>query len=121
MTLNLRTGTETERVGALAVTANFFEFVGIPVALGRSFTGAEATPERHPRVAVLSDPFWRRRFNADPAVIGRELTINGESARQNETRESITVWRAAIDRYQMCKALLIDSVERASLILTVRN
>jgi len=79
VTLNLRTGTETERVGALAVTANFFEFVGIPVALGRSFTGAEATPERHPRVAVLSDPFWRRRFNADPAVIGRELTINGES------------------------------------------
>ena len=79
VTLNLRTGTETERVGALAVTPNFFEFVGIPVALGRSFTEAEATPERQPRVAVLSDPFWRRRFNADPAVIGRELTINGES------------------------------------------
>ena len=79
VTLNLRTGTETERVDALAVTANFFEFVGIPVALGRTFTEAEATPERHPRVAVLSDPFWRRRFNADPAVIGRELTINGES------------------------------------------
>jgi putative ABC transport system permease protein len=79
VTLNLRTGTETERVAALAVTANFFEFVGIPVALGRSFTEAEAAPERQPRVAVLSDPFWRRRFNADAAVIGRELTINGES------------------------------------------
>ena len=79
VTLNLRTGTETERVAALAVTPNFFEFVGIPVALGRSFTEAEAAPERQPRVAVLSDSFWRRRFNADPAVIGRELTINGES------------------------------------------
>ncbi|MGH7554234.1 MAG: ADOP family duplicated permease, partial [Longimicrobiales bacterium] len=78
VTLNLRTGSETERVDAFAVTGNFFEFVGIPVALGRRFTEAEAAPERHPRVVVLSDPFWRRHFNADPAVIGRELTINGE-------------------------------------------
>ena len=60
------------------MTGNFFEFVGIPAALGRTFSEAEAAPERQPRVAVLSDPFWRRRFNADPAVIGRELTINGE-------------------------------------------
>jgi putative ABC transport system permease protein len=81
VTLNLRTGTgtETERVDALAVTASFFEFVGIPLALGRGFTEAEAAPERQPRVAVLSHPYWQRRFNADPAVIGRELTINGES------------------------------------------
>jgi predicted permease len=78
VTLSLRIGTVTERVDAFAVTGNFFEFVGIPVALGRSFTEAEAAAERHPRVAVLSDPFWRRRFNADPAVVGRELTINGE-------------------------------------------
>ena len=78
VTLNLRTGTETERVDGLAVTANFFEFVGIPVAHGRSFTEAEAAPERQPRVAVLSDTFWRRRFNADPSVIGREVTINGQ-------------------------------------------
>jgi predicted permease len=78
VTLNLRTGTETQRVGALAVTGNFFEFVGIPMALGRTFTEAEAVPERQPRVAVLSDSFWRRQFIADANVIGRELTINGE-------------------------------------------
>jgi predicted permease len=79
VTLNLRTGTETERVEALAVTPNFFDFVGIPVALGRTFSEAEALPERQPRVAVLSDAFWHRRFNADPSLVGRELTINGES------------------------------------------
>ena len=79
VTLNLRTGAETERVDALVVTANFFDFIGMPVALGRAFSEAEALPERQPRVAVLGDTFWRRRFNADPSVVGRELTINGES------------------------------------------
>ena len=79
VTLNLRTGAETERVDALAVTPNFFDFVGIPMALGRAFSEAEALPERQPRVAVLGHTFWRRRFNADPSVVGRELTINGES------------------------------------------
>ncbi len=48
------------------------------MALGRTFTEAEAAPERQPRVAVLSDSFWRRQFIADANVIGRELTINGE-------------------------------------------
>ena len=54
VTLNLRTGTETERVGALVVTANFFEFVGIPVALGRSFTGAEAARSRRRPSGILA-------------------------------------------------------------------
>src|SRR5688572_14566270 len=77
--LNIRNGTATERVDALAVTPNFFDFVGLPVALGRTFSEAEALPERQPRVAVLGHTFWLRRFNADPAVVGRELTINGEA------------------------------------------
>ena len=79
VTLSLRSGTETERVESLVVTAGFFEFIGMPLALGRGFSEAEAQPERQPRVAVLSHPFWQRRFNGDPSIVGRELTINGES------------------------------------------
>jgi putative ABC transport system permease protein len=79
VTLNLRAGSETQRVDAFAVTANFFEFIGIPVALGRPFSEAEAAPERNRRVAVLAHQFWRSHFNADPSVVGRELTINGEA------------------------------------------
>ncbi len=79
VSLNVRNGTATERVDALAVTPNFFDFVGLPVALGRAFSEAEALPERQPRVAVLGHTFWLRRFNADPAVVGRELIINGEA------------------------------------------
>lgn len=77
--LNLRTGDEAERVDGLTVTPNFFEAVRIPLALGRAFGAVEAAPEREPRVAVISNAFWRRRFNASPAIVGREMTLNGES------------------------------------------
>ncbi len=77
--LNLRTGDEVERVDGLAVTPDFFDAVRIPLALGRAFGAVEAAPEREPRVAVISNTFWRRRFNASPAGVGREITLNGES------------------------------------------
>jgi len=76
--LNLRADAAPERIDGEAVTPNFFEFIGVPPALGRHFSGAEAAPERQPRVAVLSHPFWQRRFGGNPGVIGREVSINGE-------------------------------------------
>ena len=65
VTLNLRSGTETERVDALAVTANFFEFVGIPVALGRSFHRSRgdaraAAARRGAQRSVLATAVQRR-------------------------------------------------------------
>jgi predicted permease len=77
--LTLRAGNVPEGVNGIAVTPNFFEFIGVPPALGRHFSAAEAAPERQPRVAVLGHPFWQRRFGGDPNVIGRDVTINGES------------------------------------------
>ena len=77
--LILRADGAAERIDGLAVTANFFEFIGVPMAVGRSFSAAEAAPERQPRIAVLSYPFWQRRFAGDAAVIGRDITLNGES------------------------------------------
>ena len=77
--LNLRSGDEAERVEGLAVTPNFFEAARIPLALGRAFGAVEAAPEREPRVAVISNAFWRRHFNGSLAIVGREMTLNGES------------------------------------------
>ena len=77
--LNLRTGDEAEPVDGLVVTPSFFEALRIPLALGRAFGAAEAASEREPRVAVISNAFWRRRFNASPAIVGLEMTLNGES------------------------------------------
>jgi putative ABC transport system permease protein len=77
--LNMRANGVTERIEGLAVTPNFFEFIGVAPALGRHFAAAEAVPERQPRVAVLSHPFWQRRFGGNASVIGRDLTLNGET------------------------------------------
>ena len=77
--LNLRLDSAPERIDGLAVTPNFFEFLGVPMALGRQFSAVEAAPERQPRLAVLSYPFWQRRFGGDAAVIGRDIALNGES------------------------------------------
>jgi predicted permease len=77
--LNLRSQEHVERVNGLAVTANFFEGLGIGAGLGRVFTHDEAAPEREPRLAVLSDACWQRRFGGDPAVLGQALNLNGQS------------------------------------------
>lgn len=61
----------------LIVTANFFDVVGAPVAMGRGFTSVEAAAERHPDVVVISHAFWQKRLGGDADVIGRTLTFNG--------------------------------------------
>jgi hypothetical protein len=45
--------------------------------LGRAFTTAEITAPGATPVAVLSEATWRRRFNADPAILGQALRLNG--------------------------------------------
>ena len=76
--LNLRAGETVERVPSVAVTANFFEAVGVSVTTGRTFRADEAAAERQPRLAVLAHSFWRQRFGGGEDVIGRSVTINGE-------------------------------------------
>ena len=76
-TLNLSGGgTEPERLQAAWVSANYFKVVGIRPLAGRTFAPGE-DDAKAPRVAVISEKLWRRRFGADPGVLGRSLTLNG--------------------------------------------
>lgn len=77
---NLLTGSggEPERLSGVPVSQNFFEVLGVTPALGRSFTPEEAV-WNGPKVVMLDHGLWRRRFDADTTIIGRGLTINGES------------------------------------------
>jgi predicted permease len=63
----------------MLVTANFFDVLGLPMSAGRGFTADEAVAERDPHLAVVSHTFWQRDLGADPAVLGRSLTLNGAS------------------------------------------
>jgi predicted permease len=66
-------GPQTVRVAP--VTTNFFAVLGRAPSLGRGFTAADARA----RTLVVSDAAWRRLFDADPAVLGRPVRIDGES------------------------------------------
>ena len=76
--LNLSTGGDAERVAGEAVSGNYFAALGVGVALGRPLHEDDDKPGA-PAVAVLSDALFRRRFASDPAVVGRAVTLGGES------------------------------------------
>jgi putative ABC transport system permease protein len=67
---------EPERVRAIRATASLFAVLAVPAARGRVFLPEEDAPA-HDQVVVLTDGLWRRRFGADPAVVGRTLTLDG--------------------------------------------
>lgn len=77
--LNLSGGDRPERVSAFSTSDNFFTTLGVTPALGRFFTPASHVFGQH-HEAVLSDALWRSRFGADPAIVGRQIHMDGEPA-----------------------------------------
>jgi len=67
---------EPERVRGARMTASTMPTLGIAPAIGRGFVTAEDLNDA-PAVAILSDGLWRRRFGADPGVVGRSIEIDG--------------------------------------------
>jgi putative ABC transport system permease protein len=76
-TLNLGGSGDPERLPAAFVTTNLLEVLGVAPALGRSFRLDEER-EGQGRVVLLSDALWRRRFAADPGVVGRRVSVDGQ-------------------------------------------
>lgn len=67
---------EALRIYGMAVSANFFSLLGTQPAAGRLLHDADdAAPPGKP-VIVISHDLWQRHFNADPALVGRTITIN---------------------------------------------
>ena len=59
----------------MQVTEGFFPTLQIQPALGRTFLPDEDRPGGA-RVALLSDGFWRRRYGADPSIVGESILVN---------------------------------------------
>ncbi|HSE19712.1 MAG TPA: ABC transporter permease [Pyrinomonadaceae bacterium] len=76
--INLTGSGEPERLDGQLVSANVFAILGVAPALGRTFLPNEDQPGQE-HVVVLSDELWQRRFNRDPSILNRSLTLNGES------------------------------------------
>jgi putative ABC transport system permease protein len=74
--LTLTGDAEPERLRAALVSANFFSVLGTEPFMGRAFLPEEGQPGAS-RAAVLSHSLWQHRFNSDPNVLGKLLTLNG--------------------------------------------
>ncbi len=67
-----------EREDGEFVDSRYLTTLGIQPVLGRNFTADEDGQLGAARVVMLADAFWKRRFNADPSVLGRSLDVEGE-------------------------------------------
>ncbi len=70
-------GDVPEQLRWAQVSADYFRLFGAPIVQGRAFAPEEDLPNG-PRVALISERLWERRFDRDPAVIGRTLSLSGE-------------------------------------------
>ncbi len=69
---------EPEQLRGAIVSYDMFSVLGAEPALGRSFT-KEEDQQGAERVVVLSNGLWRRRFGADPSLVGKTISLSGDS------------------------------------------
>src|SRR5438270_3658185 len=71
-------GRESERVSCASVTRNFFNIIGLPPEIGRTF-GEDEDKVGAPPVVVISDRLWQRAFNRDPKILGQAITLHDQN------------------------------------------
>jgi len=77
-TFNLGGGDVPERISGAEVTPSLFPLLGVEPIKSRTFA-QEEQGEGHDDVVVISERLWKRRFNADPMLIGKTLLLNGRT------------------------------------------
>ena len=65
-----------ERVPGADVTAGYFSLLGVTPDLGRDFDASDTATGQ---AVILSDALWKRRFGADPSIVGRSIALSGRS------------------------------------------
>jgi putative ABC transport system permease protein len=91
LAMNVGVNGQTERVPGELVSGTYFQVLGVGAAVGRVILPDDDRERGGSPVAVLSYDYWRNRFGADPAIVGRAITIN------NNTLTIIGVSRAGFD------------------------
>src|SRR5215469_6507482 len=70
-------GDQPERVDGQRVSAAYFRVLGVPLALGRDFQPADDVLNG-PKVVILSDGLWRRRFGGDSHIVGQQIRLGDQ-------------------------------------------
>src|SRR6476660_8146402 len=97
-------GREPERISVAYVTANFFNVIGLPPQIGRTFSEEEDKPGAPP-LAVISDRLWERAFHRDPRIVGQPMnfhgtpiTVIGVMPREMDSPHNVDAWFAVMRR-----------------------
>src|SRR6266576_3535516 len=97
-------GRDPERVSCAAVTRNFFNIIGLPPQIGRTFS-EEEDKVGAPPVVVISDRLWQRAFNRDEKILGQAITLHDQSytvigvmPRQMTSPQDTDVWLSMMRR-----------------------
>src|SRR5204863_176021 len=97
-------GREPERISVAYVTANFFNVIGLPPQIGRTFSEDEDKPGA-PSLAVISDRLWDRAFHRDPQIVGRPMNFHdtpiiviGVMPREMDSPHGADAWFAVMRR-----------------------
>jgi putative ABC transport system permease protein len=77
-TLDLSGSGEPQQIHVAFVSPSLFKVTALPPIIGRVFTDVEDVPNG-PLLVVLSEYFWRTRFNADPQIVGKNITLGDNS------------------------------------------
>jgi predicted permease len=75
-TAGLSSGDRTDRMWVEAVSSNYFDVLGVRPVLGRAFLPEEDLSAGGARVVILSHHMWTERFNSDPEIIGKTITLS---------------------------------------------
>jgi len=70
-------GTSNERIAGRLVSGNYFPVLGVEASAGRLLTESDDTAENANPVVVLSYGYWNRKFALSPAIIGKQIRLNG--------------------------------------------
>jgi putative ABC transport system permease protein len=76
VTMTLFTTEEPERLSVELVSPGYFSILSVAPARGRTIRPEEDVVGNPANVVVLSDGLWKRRFGSDPAIIGKQITLN---------------------------------------------
>ncbi len=108
---NLTGGGMAERLDGVRVSASFFPLFGARPMLGRVLTSDDNVPGKT-QVAVLTHAFWRRRFGADRAVVGKTLTLNGNT---------VTIVGVLSDDFSFSREVMpaVNGIQRTDVLLPI--
>jgi putative ABC transport system permease protein len=101
---------QPEQFAGSSVSANFFDLLGATPFLGRTFLPEDEEPGRE-KVVVVSHGVWQRRFGSNQDLVGRDITLNGETYTVIGIMPPRFQFRAR--RYQMWTPLALDRATAA--------